>query len=344
MRFADEPQPAPYLNRKDQRRLLAMVGVLSLVVFAVSWAARPETWYWLIPPDNDSAQNTAADSPEAMSPQNVGDFVDPGAIAMTNSNPPEATQPENEKVTLQQSQAHSGKTALPNLPAQWLESISDQEIGIPAKEADTYYRTLAHISRLDERYLDKHALKNVLHVNLLNSPDQYRGKLITIRGMARRISEVRVVKNQYGVKQTYEAWVLTPDSGNDPLRIVAGSIDPRLPTGEKVAVQIEVTGYFLKLYSYSSPKGHYVAPLILAARIKPYTVVKSVPSSTGLEPYIIMFALVVGLGTIITVSLYSRGDRKFKKKLDADFPDKNIPPENFLEQLQDNENSNSLFS
>ncbi len=349
MRFGDDPELAPYLNRKDQRRLLAMVAVLCLVVVGVNWAARPESWYWLVPPGNETAQNDPVQNNADANKQSSAHDVDLGAI--TAGNPQEKTSAgrganhtggvtEAEKKT----ESESPSLATADLPAQWLEPISDQVMGLRVKEADTYYRTLAHVSRLDDRFLKKHARSDVLYVNLLRNPDSYRGKLITIRGTARRITKTEVGKNKYGIQKAYEAWLLTPDSGSDLIRLVATDLDSRLPTGKEVSVEVEATGYFLKLYSYASQGGQHQAPLILAARIQPSVVRTSVPDGTGLEPYILFFALFVGCTTIIAATLYSRGDRKFKQKLKADFPDLDTPPENFLEQLKDQETEKKLFS
>ncbi len=342
MRFGDDPKPAPYLNRKDQRRLLAMVGVLCLVVMGVSWAARPQSWYWLLPPGNETAQNEPVRNETESSKKH---FVDVGAI---NTDSPgqknDAVKTVSNTASDKRKEADSKKSASSDLPAEWLESINDQVMGLRANESDTYYRVLSHISRLDDRYLKKHARKDVLYVNLLRNPELFRGKLITLRGTARRITETQVGKNQYGVRKAYEAWVLTPDSGSDPIRIVATDIDSRLPSGEEVAVEIEATGYFLKLYSYASNGGQYQAPLILAARIEPSVVRISASRGTGLEPYILSFAIFIGLGTIFAATVYSRGDRKFKQKLKTEFSDLDIPPDDFLEQLKEQDTKKNLFS
>jgi len=354
MRFGDDPKPVPYLNRKDQRRLLAMVGVLCLVVFGVTWAARPESWYWLLPPDNETAQNNPARNKTVSPKTSNKNSVDVGAIS--TDPPPQdsplqktdeektATKTVGKPTTEEKIENGSALPATADLPAKWLEVINDQVMGLRVNESDTYYRVLAHISRLDDRFLKKHTRKDVLYVNLLRNPDLYRGKLITIRGTARRITKMQVGKNKYGVKKTYEAWVLTPDSGSDPIRLVATDIDSRLPLGEKVAVEIEATGYFLKLYSYASQGGQHQAPLILAARIEPSVVRTSVPNGTGLEPYILFFALLIGCSTIIAATVYARGDRKFKQKLKTDFPNLDVPPENFLEQLKELDTNKNLFS
>ena len=47
MRFRNSSTPPPYLNKTDQFRMLRMVGLLALVVFAMKLAADPGMWRWL---------------------------------------------------------------------------------------------------------------------------------------------------------------------------------------------------------------------------------------------------------------------------------------------------------
>src|SRR6056297_1575133 len=79
MRFDQPQQPAPYLNRRDQWRLLSMVAVLCFVVIAILWAAQAKNWYWLIPPDNESAVNQPA--PQADLQGNAPSFSDASSFS-----------------------------------------------------------------------------------------------------------------------------------------------------------------------------------------------------------------------------------------------------------------------
>jgi len=314
MRFGDPPTPAPYLNKKDQRRLLGMVLTLSVVVFAVIWAARPETWHWLVPPDNETALNEDL-ADDSLSDAPLLGAREPGNNPNSNSSPLEL-----------------GSAAIPQ---DWLESIDDTEMGIRVAEQDAYYRVLAHVQRADEEYLSKQARTDVLHVNLIRDPDRYRGLPITIYGTARRIEPVGVNENNYGVKSLYEIWMTTPDSGNDPWRIVATSLDKRLPQGSDVSVPVKVTGYFFKQYSYASQGGLHVAPLLLAATVEPNIIRKVAPSGTGLEPYILGLAALIGCGAIFSVLVYSYGDRRFKQKMAEQFPVEDQDAQKLLERLPD---------
>ncbi|MCG6155862.1 hypothetical protein [Rubinisphaera margarita] len=327
MRFDDPREPAPYLNRQDQRRLLGMVAVLSFVVIAVIWAARPASWHWLIPPDNETALNEA--DPESdldSAPRFESDQAPPA------SNPfsaPETPLKQND------SRPVANTTGSPvEIPEDWLEDVNDQYIGLRADESDSYYRVLAHVTRLDEDLLSRSARSDVLHVNLMHEPERYRGELVQLKGTARRIVPLDATENQYGIRKLYEIWITTDDSGSEPWRIVAKSIDERLPVGENVNAPIKAIGYFFKQYSYASQGGMHIAPLILSARVDSNVVVRVAPSGTGLQPYIILFAAFFGLGTILLVSAYSHGDRLFQTRMKEQFPPVDDEAQKVLKKME----------
>lgn len=320
MRFDDPSKPDPYLNTRDQWRLLRLVFLMCVIMVAVMWAARPETWYWLIPPGNETASNTEAPEqsppPQWDSPVNTAENDAPAFGAARSTTP-----------------GKSGSSAV-EIPAEWLAEVSDNELGLKASEAEAYYRVLAHVSRLDEGLLGQSGRKDVLHTNLIHDPSLYRGQLVSVQGTARRIQPIDVNKNEFGVKQAYEVWFYTNDSGNDPWRVVTTHLDSRLPIGEQVSVPITVTGYFFKQYSYASQGGVHVAPLLLAADVEPYVVKKVAPSGTGLEPYIVALAAVVGFGAMLASLIYRRGDRRFKRQLAEQFPVEDAASRKVLDEMK----------
>ncbi len=351
MRFGEPPTPAPYLSAKDQRRLLGLVLSLSLVVFAVLWAGRSETWHWLIPPDNETAQNVSqAETDEDAPPFDPFSAYSP-ATQDDRSNATEAPpfQPSQQfEEATEDSQPippPADRTAAQGarLPAEWLEDVDDTKLGIRAEEAPSYYRILAHASRLDEQHLQREARRDLLHVNLIRDPQLHRGKLLSIQGTARRILPIDVNENDYGVREAYEVWLTTPDSGIDPWRIVTTQLDPRLPVGEQVAVQVQATGFFYKQYSYASQGGMHVAPLLLASLVEPPTVIRTIPPGSGLEPYILFLAAIIGCGTILAVMLYTRGDKRFRTRMQEQFPLRDEAAQKLLERLPEEQQEPELF-
>jgi len=72
MRIGKTGTPPPFLNTKDQLRLLALVGLLVLVLIAAKVTGNPAYWSWMFPPessvsptDNTAPQATAVD-PELL--------------------------------------------------------------------------------------------------------------------------------------------------------------------------------------------------------------------------------------------------------------------------------------
>ena len=61
MRIRPSGKPIPYFNRKDQIRMLALVGLLALVLIGMKLAANPASWHWMFVGQN------AADEPNAES-------------------------------------------------------------------------------------------------------------------------------------------------------------------------------------------------------------------------------------------------------------------------------------
>ncbi|MCA8986170.1 MAG: hypothetical protein KDA78_00920 [Planctomycetaceae bacterium] len=326
MKFESSQEPAPYLNRQDQWRLLGMVAGLSFVVIAITWAARPQSWYWLIPPDNEttsanqdsgSAVNLYEDAPAFGSGEPSNPFAAPGTNVSREKRP--------------------AGNRYSQLPDEWLSAISDQYLGLRADEADTFYRVLAHVSRIDEELREKSARRDVLHVNLLQQPENYRGQLLALSGVARRITPVKASPNEYGIRQTYEIWMTTDDAPSDLWRVVTTSLDPRLPQGESIAAEIKLQGYFLKQYSYPAKSGNRIAPLLLAATALPDVQIPVAPSGTGLQPYIIAFAAIFGIGTILLVSAYHQGDREFRTHVSRKLPVEDATSRLVLQEMQGKE-------
>ena len=55
MKLQPDHRPTPYLNRRDQYRLLTLLGLLCVMMVAIKWAAQPSSWHWLVPPERQSA-------------------------------------------------------------------------------------------------------------------------------------------------------------------------------------------------------------------------------------------------------------------------------------------------
>lgn len=56
MGFPRSSGPDPSLNQRGQGRLFSLMVAFCLVLLMIQWASRPESWHWLIPPDETVAE------------------------------------------------------------------------------------------------------------------------------------------------------------------------------------------------------------------------------------------------------------------------------------------------
>ncbi len=229
-----------------------MVAMLALVLVAIQFARRPSSWYWL------------TGRPRAAVPA--------AGIAGPRAAPP-ASRPRQEIV------------AVVTIPAEELEKIQDNSVGLRSDEIGPYHRILARARDLPQEDLDAVAGDAAFAV-LQKQPAHYRGQLLAVAGDLRRLMPFPVRKNDEGITELYEALVFTGDSGTTPYRVrlttrpvglpFAESIDPPLP--------VRVVGYFFKRDQYIIEKDLRVhaAPLLLAQRIDRR--IDARPTTTSLTP------------------------------------------------------------
>ena len=151
--------------------------------------------------------------------------------------------------------------------------------------------------------------------------DEYRGRLITIEGDLRRLTELPVpdasLAETHGVTRLYEAWIITPDSGNSPWRVVATDIVDDLPLADSIdpPIRVRVTGSFFKRVGYASQGGLHTAPLLLANRIRPVRSAAAVPAADStLVNYALAGVLAMGAALAVAIWRFTRGDRTFKQR------------------------------
>jgi hypothetical protein len=290
VRIPRDERPTPWLNRRDQYRMLAMVGLLCLVMMAIQLAALPSSWYWLLPPEPAAA--TAEPSapqvpleeldfrvkqePHERLPPDVfravaddvpaDSSVDADADQAADESPPTPISGDDET-------AAAPVTDDPTIPPEILSGIEDNTVGVRRAELDAYHQMLTKVRELPYEERRKHALGDVAFTVIMLQPEDYRGRLVGITGQLHRLSEYPVMKNDAGIDRLYEGWVFTEESGNNPWRFVCTS----LPEGLHLASlslprRVRVEGYFFKRMGYASEGGQHVAPTLLARSFELFAV------------------------------------------------------------------------
>lgn len=305
MQFQRHDRPSPYFNAREQRRLLLMMGMLTLVVVGIEFAAQPSTWYWLTgPPQGGEAGRTGevtqvdARLPQPVDEPPAGGFL----LAKSDAEPAEIEGGEAAQIT-----NDPGR-----LDPQIFSTVRDDTLGLRSSERGAYFQGLAQVKKMTDREISQYAVDDVTFAQMFLNPDDYRGRLITIRGRVKRLYPVAAVENDFGIETIYQAWILTPDSGDNPLLLHCTEITDGMPTGENLDLACWCTGYFFKKYAYTAVHGLHSTTLLLGGKLH-WTPPPPQVSDLGLAPYILGVVIAMGAVLLLVLWRYSVSDRRFRE-------------------------------
>jgi hypothetical protein len=296
-RNSSRRQPPPnYLARREQRRLLMMVMTLGLVVFLMFHAAKPSTWAWLWAGARGEAAQDAAPRGETLAHydtrvRSAGPERLPLDTFLSPAEKPAKIDAEGD--------------FFPGVKPSLLAEVRDHTV-FRAAESDAWFHLLGVLREADEAALEKASLGPVGFVQLYEQPDTYRGKLVTLQGVARRAFDLQAPPNDYGVEKYYQIW-LQPDGGPDsPIVIYALDLPASFP-GSRVSGSskprniyepIKVTGFFYKNWAYGTGTQILSAPLLAAKGVNwkpPVAVERTTRPAVSSLPAILGVSAALGL-------------------------------------------------
>ncbi|MCA9269266.1 MAG: hypothetical protein KDA41_12380 [Planctomycetales bacterium] len=163
-----------------------------------------------------------------------------------------------------------------------LEAIRDDTLLSRPAEIDAWFRLLENLQDAPADEFDAADVQLVGFRQLFKQPEEYRGRLVRVRGEVLDAYPIGAPRNNLGIER-YHVFVMIPAGGPaSPLMVYALEVPENFPvpahTGalrpEKPLIRepVEVTGYFYKRYAYQGHpdaqgvKETWVAPLILARR------------------------------------------------------------------------------
>ncbi len=282
--------------------MLGYVGLIALLMFAgLAWQI-------------SRGKRATSSPPQAQSPDEMNfDVVDDNESELR----PEEVRivHRREKSAFDDPEAKSRperRGAVPvEINPEWLTGVKDNTVGIRQHEAEAYYRVLAKAKSTPLRELQAGAVRDALYVNLMSAPDDYRGKPVTMIGELRKLSEFPAPPNDYGLDRLYDAWILTADSGTNPIRVVASSLAPELKPDESIGQAVKVTGYFFKREGYETVERRlHVAPTLLAGSLSPYMSPQAPPPVEHVVPWMMGLFAAIGMAMLATVIGFAVSDRR----------------------------------
>lgn len=172
------------------------------------------------------------------------------------------------------------------------------------------------LSRAMQRQLDEFpTFQDIRHY-----PDENRGHPVSIHGVLRKLTKFDPGKNDRKIGDAYEGWIYTDDSQGNPTVVVFMDKPEHLQVGGDLAEEVQVTGYFFKMYSYTNQERTGLAPLILAGGLlwhpqqKPYE-----PERLPLEMYLFITLLALLGGYAFWQSNRREMASQIHPRVEADF-------------------------
>ncbi|MBW3538685.1 MAG: hypothetical protein KY476_00295 [Planctomycetes bacterium] len=315
MRFRGSQTPPPWLNRRDQFRLLRMVGLLVLVMVAVKLAADPSIWRTLLFMGEPQQQSAPSDESDRRTTADKTALRDD---EFRSQNAPKADVAVSPAPKGEGAAAGAGRPAAEQTlsidPAVFVD-VEDDFVGLRAKEADAFYHVLDKAAAVDQEALQAAAAR-VDYAVLMDDPRRFRGTPLTVEGELKGLTKTAVPPNDAGIETVYEAWLFNRDSWPNPYCIRCLEVPEGIPMGSRISqtVRVRVTGYFFKNFGYASEGGFSKAPMVLAERLE---WLKSKPAAhigeSKLIPWLAGIAGAIGLILAVAVWRFLAGDRKFEE-------------------------------
>jgi hypothetical protein len=153
-----------------------------------------------------------------------------------------------------------------------LRRVEDDTLFLRPAEREIWLRLQGRARDTDPAELRKQSVGQVGYLQLFKQPQEYRGRLVTIRGTAMYAYRVAVGENYLGVKEHFVFWI-NPDGGpTSPIVVYALDVPPGFPaipqtddgSLTRLHEEVVVTGFFLKRGAYLGKDGTYTAPLMIA--------------------------------------------------------------------------------
>ncbi len=154
----------------------------------------------------------------------------------------------------------------PGVRREMLASIEDNTYFRNAEKV-AWFHFVELLQQTPEEQLDAVHGIDADYTQLVDQPDFYRGKLVTVNGRVRQVTQQTPAANDLGLESYYRVVVQPADAVEWPIFVYCLDLPNGLSAGDEGMGTMTATGLFFKSLSYSSPDGMGTAPVILARSI-----------------------------------------------------------------------------
>lgn len=206
-------------------------------------------------------------------------------------------------------------------PATLTQDVRDDVLGVLSGETEALFGTLKLAQKVfPQKYRQ---MPEASYPVVMTAPEACRGKPFLLRGRLRRLTAAPLPQsaNSWGIRSAWDAWISTPDSGNQLVHVLALSADPGLPVTEstgRAAPEIELGGYFFKREGYAA-RGKdgtgdlALTPLFLTDRIRTIPAVVVVSRADELRPWLTWGAGLLCFTVVAIILAFNYSDKLFQR-------------------------------
>ncbi len=145
-----------------------------------------------------------------------------------------------------------------------LDEIEDNTSFRP-KEQAAWFAMFKRLEQLATDELRDQSMGTLSYAQLLQQPEIYRGRIVTLRGTVVREEIQHAPKNSLGIETYHRLWLQPAGGGQWPFVVYCLQLPEQFPRGDSLHAPVAVNGYFFKNWSYSWDDGFGLAPIVLAA-------------------------------------------------------------------------------
>lgn len=215
-----------------------------------------------------------------------------------------------------------------------LEHVKDNA-AFRGEDAGPWFQLLGVLHAATQAGLQSHSLGELTPLQLLEQPEAYRGRLVTLRGIVRQslaLDPLRAASNtrdmarlslfpeiEFPVRalrtfltasllSDYHRVTIQQPGASVPVVVFTLDVPDGFPEGESLHEPVSVTGYFFKNWLYSTGDGLSIGPVLLAKRIgwqKNGPPVPALPQADGRDVLVTVCAAAL-LGAVATWWLWRR--------------------------------------
>ncbi len=207
-----------------------------------------------------------------------------------------------------ESSANLGEVAdakpIPEFDEAVMKNVEDNVL-IRSEEAPAFRMLMSILQKNSLEELKGYSLGRVLFPQYTKQPEIYRGKLMTLKGVARRVIEEKVFDKSYGFDKIYQVWVAPEDCPSEPIVVYCLELPEGFPVGEDVSERVQFTAFFFKMWPYASQMGVRTTGLFYAK--VPEWMRHSVPAREGVKvPFSLVVLGALALAVLILLLINSR--------------------------------------